>query len=513
MRAPPPTEMAEEESRPPPETPWVISSLKSVKESLRNVGRWKQQWFVSYPGPKASHEMKNAWARAIEDDCKKSVNQLDETRPHEPTAVIRDILHTLATDQVEVQLLVSRCKIREFGLKNNAATTIYETASPHTHEEPQFALLATVHRHKSTKTQDVIDELLLAVRLPINSYVRCAPLRTGLESEADINFHLPERLGEALPFPGKLNTVVAFEVLRAGQPETMLETSCRQFCREHTDKGLGFMFVPRHDIENDTYVPPVADDNYHVLWFTQESEVDRVRRHLRWGEGETERVKGKLLQKCNERGNLRLQMLMQELTYAKHLEAQPKLPKRMAATLALTLEILNDPRFIKECDDVKTAVGIVKEIGDFWRLHVFKNAPTALGLGIPGNLASANTSFDALLSLLANVKKRLETIVVKTEHVDYPVKFHCLPRKQSKSSKKRAHPGTPPSSKPTPSASVVSPAAMAASTSMKGLPRPAGRAPSDSQGETMIWNSDKGWWMSRRIPSETKVPGAKKPKL
>ncbi len=473
---------------------------------MRNVGKWKQRWFVTFPGAAASHDNKNAWARAIEEESKDFANQLDETRPHDPTAVLRDILFTLATDQIEVQLLVSRCKIREFGLKNNAATTIYETSRPHSHEEPEFVLLATVHRHKSAKTQDVIDELLSACRLPINSYVRCAPARGGLGSEADINFHLPTRLGETIGFPGKSNTVVAFEVLRAGEPETVLEKSCRHLTRAHADKGLGFMFVAIKDIESEVHVP-VTEENYRVLWFTQEGEIDRVRRHLRWGEGETERVKGRLLRNCKERGNLRLEMLTQELTYAKQMELPPKWAKRTAATLALSLEVLHDPRFMKECEDVKAGVGIVREIAEFWRTSILKNPPVALGLGIPGNNASANSSLEALLSLLGHMKRQLETIVVKAEHEDFPVKFNCLPRKQSKNTKKRAHPSTPPASKATPSVSVV------AATAAKGVPRPAGRAPGDSRGDSMVWNQESGWWMSRNDPNETKVPGAKRPKL
>lgn len=507
-----------------------------------NLRKWKQLFYNSYPGGGASHGDKNRWAKGIEEEARRADAALDATRPHEPTALIRNILLETTTDTVFVQLLIAGHKASELRLQSKAQTIIY---GPPGRGAPDFIIAASCKKPKFARTQDVLDSMLTAVGLPVTTYVRCAPCGVGLSAEADINFHLPERLGEAIFFPGPVATV-AFEVLTPGAPESALEKACRDRARNY--KGLGFIFVRRLDANAAALAAPVSRESHHVLWFAEEGEVDRVRRHLRWGEGEAEQIKRRLDARTDTAADLKLRMVRAEVEHVRTMRASTSnqggagvgvgtttadtvWPRRLAALLAVSLELVNDPAFLALSSHPTSVVDTLRDVANYWRTHLLKNEPRTLGLGLPGDMPSVTSSYEALLALLKLIKTQLEGYRIMHDNQPYEIRFPCMPRKPSKknaaSTKRRtsAHSAQPRLVPPTTTSGAGGAGAGAGASAAGNTPapaavstpigdgthsRPAGRNPVDSSGVKMDWDSTFGVWRSKSNPEEVKVPGKKR---
>lgn len=560
---------------PPANTPWLVSSAAEIQASLKRTAKWRHEWMCSYPGVKSTHCEKNLWARRIEREANQLQNLLpfgsqsnggNDTRPHEASVTLRQILYQTNTDQLMVQLIAARSVLEELGMKYSISTDIYSsTISPqaereHTHKPPDFALLATVIRRKDARTQDVIDNLLQSVGLSVSSYVRCAPARGGLQAEADINFHLPEFLGETLSFYAHTNaphpvgiSVVAFEVLRKGDPESPIEYQSRLHARNYASFRLGCMFVRRNPAKYNInpngignkngnsalHLYQVTEHTHDVLWFREEQEVTRVRRHLRWGDGETEDVKRRLDKDGEDCAGLRLAMIVREFEYMKTLDSGNSIwARKLSSLLAITLEIVNDTKFIREApvSNVDAVLSTLKAIAGFWRTILKTISPVDLGLGTPNQPGTAKASFDALLALLKSVKEELESIQVQVQ-LPAPaqvngndeekqeeagnggsssanmsmvaVKFACLPRKATTSKRKAGGDGEKSKRK---TGEKTKRAPRAPSDGTLGAPKPLGRVPTDSMGEKMVWDGTEGsgLWRSVSVKSETKTPSKKK---
>lgn len=413
--------------KPPLEAPYLLSTMRSIISQRDRVRKIATAWNEAYPSWKGDHAAKVRWIRNIEKQNAGGNKAVEGGSVFDERDIIKEILSRSCCKPINVQLVVLKEKLAEFNIKAQSKSSIYERDIP-AHNPPTAApapilpsmelfVVASEKVGPIARMDMVVPRLLMRLGLPIDAEVVPALPQVGRGDVPNFSKEWPEFAQEGIHFPinGKSESAIAFEIVSLKHSLSAYERECREIAISYPDENPDFILVAKNP-EHNNLVP--SKSTHDVLWYSLRIEFEHCKHHIRSGIGEIDVLRWELKEKKNDNTyNLRLEIFAAEISYIRRIPGRQRIQRKLSRSLALTLELKNEPEIIAGCTKPQLAEKCIADVAELWRVHLLKadlHSNASLGLAPTGNPLDGMESRKALFALLESVEKELVKIQTNT---------------------------------------------------------------------------------------------------